>query len=357
MRMALDLAARAGGGTLPNPRVGAVVVRSGRVVGRAFHSKAGRPHAEALALAKAGAAAEGGTLYVSLEPCSHTGRTPPCVKAILESGVRRVVSAMVDPDPRVRGRGLRALRRRGVRTAVGVLEKEARALNRVFVTRVGKGRPFVTLKLAQSLDGRIAAAGGRSRWITGPAARRRVHRLRAENDAVLVGINTVLADDPRLTARRGGSGRQPVRVILDSSLRTPPGARLFRSAAPVWIAAGSRASKKKERRLREAGAEILRFPSRNGRVPFRALMKELARREISRLLIEGGAEVAASALRSAAVDRMVWMIAPKIIGAGGSVPSVGGQAASSPAGIARLEQVRSRRLGKDWVLEGKVRFP
>ena len=354
MRMALDLAARARGRTLPNPMVGAVVIRSGRVVGRAWHSKAGRPHAEVLALAQAGPAANGACLYVSLEPCSHTGRTPPCTEAILKAGIRRVVAAMVDPDPRVRGRGLRRLNRSGVLTAVGVLEEKARLLNEQFITRVARRRPLVTVKMAQSLDGRIAAAGGRSRWISGPAARRWGHRLRAQNDAVLVGVKTVLADNPRLTVREGSCGK-PVKVILDSSLRTPPGARLFASGAPVWIAARFRTSRKKEFRLREAGAEVLHFPGDRGRVRFRAVLRELARRGISRLLIEGGGEVAASALKSGAVDRIAWVIAPKIFGGGKTVPAVGDLGIRSPDRALRLEKVQVRRLGQDWLMTGEVR--
>ena len=354
--MALRLAAQARGSTLPNPMVGAVVVRSGRVVGRGWHRKAGGPHAEVLALAQAGASARGATLYLTLEPCSHRGRTGPCTEAILKSGIRRVVAAMVDPNPRVRGRGLKRLRARGIRTKVGVLEPEARALNEIFITRMIGQRPFVTVKVAQSLDGKIATAGGRSRWISGSAARRWVHRLRAESDAVLVGVRTVLADDPRLTARGTSSRRSPVRIVLDSTLRTPPGARLFKSRAPVWIATTPRASRRKEARLRRAGAEVLRFPAQRGQVNFRALLKLLARREISRLLIEGGGEVVASALEARAVDRAVWIIAPKILGGKTAVPSVAGKGAPSPNRAVRLEDVRVRRLGKDWVLEGRVHF-
>jgi diaminohydroxyphosphoribosylaminopyrimidine deaminase/5-amino-6-(5-phosphoribosylamino)uracil reductase len=374
MQMALEIAARARGRTLPNPMVGAVVVRSGRVIARAWHSKAGRPHAEALALARAGAAAKGATLYISLEPCSHIGRTPPCTEAILKSGVRRVVAAMVDPDPRVRGRGLRRLRAAGVRTAVGLLEPQARALNEPFITRVGRGRPFVTVKIAQSLDGRIAPAaahqrrgtsstarrvpprspGGESRWISGPAARRWVHRLRSEQDAILVGVNTLLADNPRLTVRGKKGARDPVRVVLDSRLRTPSGARLFRSRVPVWIVTTPKASRRKELRLRAAGAEVIRLPARNGRVHFPAALKDLARRGISRLLVEGGGEVVASALQAQAVDRVVWIIAPKLFG-GGCVPAVGGPGIRSLGRAVRLKNVQTRRLGEDWVMTGEIR--
>ena len=362
MRMALDLAAQARGGTLPNPMVGAVVVRSGRVVGRAWHSKAGRPHAEALALAQAGTEAKGSTLYVSLEPCSHTGRTPPCTEAILKAGVRRVVAAMVDPDPRVRGRGLRRLKSAGIRTAVGVLGSQARALNEPFITRVSRGRPFVTVKIAQSLDGRIADAGGRSRWISGPAARRWAHRLRSEQDALLVGVNTVLADDPRLTvrsksegSRRKAVGREPLKIVLDSSLRTPPGARLFSGEGRVLIATTRRASRQRENRLRGAGAEVIRLPARAGRVHFPEVLKMLARRGISKLMIEGGGEVTASALKARAVDRVVWILAPKIFGAGGCVPAVGGPGIRSLNRAVRLKNLRAVRMGEDWVMTGEIR--
>ena len=252
---------------------------------------------------------------------------------------------------------MRGLRAGGVQTATGLLEQEARALNEIFITRVSKQRPFVTVKLAQSLDGKIATAGGRSRWISGPAARRWVHRLRAENDAVLVGINTVLADDPHLTVRSGAGRRTPVRIILDSSLRTPPKARLFASKAPVWIATTQKASSQKEARLRKAGAQVLRLPAERGQVSLRALLKVLARKEISRLLIEGGGEVAASALAARAVDRAVWIISPKIIGGRDAAPAVAGKGARSLESAPRLEEIHTRRLEEDWVLEGKVRFP
>lgn len=350
MRLALRLAAKAAGRTLPNPMVGAVITRGGRVIAGAYHSKAGRPHAETLALAKAGAAAKGGTLYVTLEPCSHTGRTPPCDEAVVRAGIRRVVTAMVDPDPRVRGRGIRRLRRAGLRVSVGLLERQARDLNGAFITRTAKERPFVTLKLAASLDGRIAAVGGEARWVSGPAARAWTRRLRSQNDAILVGVNTVLADDPRLTGRG-----DPVRVVLDSKLRTPRRARLFRSKTPVWLAASSGASRANEARLRKAGAEVLRFPAAGGRLNLKTVLKELARRGISRLLIEGGGEVAASALEARAVDKAVWVVAPKIFG--GGVPAVAGRGVRSPSRAVRLEKTNVRRIGEDLILEGKVRFP
>ncbi len=354
MRLALGLAARARGRTEPNPVVGAVVVRSGRVVGRGHHHRAGGPHAEVLALRQADGRARGATLYVSLEPCAHFGRTPPCAEAILRAGVRRVVAAMRDPNPLNRGRGLRRLKARGVHTRVGVLERQARALNEVFLTRMERQRPFVTVKVAQSLDGRIAARAGQSRWISGPAARRWARRLRSESDAVLVGVRTVLKDNPLLTARGTGRRRQPVRVVLDSSLRTPPEARLFSDSSPVWIAATRSAPRARERALRRAGAEVLRFPSEGGRVNLRALLRELAKREISRLLIEGGGEVIASALRARAVDRVAWVVAPKLLGGRQAVPSVGGEGVQHPDQAVRLRNIAVKRLGQDLLVTAEV---
>lgn len=356
MRMALNLAARARGRTRPNPMVGAVVVRAGRVVGRGFHAQAGGPHAEVLALRQAGPAARGATLHVSLEPCNHTGRTPPCTEAIRRAGIRRVAAAMIDPNPRNRGRGLRRLRAAGIRVSAGLFQKEAEQLNEFFVTRMSKGRPFVTVKIAQSLDGKIAAVGGDSRWISGPAARAWVHRLRAGADAILVGVETILKDDPRLTVRGTAGkvrGNGPLRVVLDSRLRTPPSARLFRSGGPVWIAAALRAPRRREVRLRRAGAEVIRLPARGGRVDLPALLRRLARWEISHLLIEGGGETVASALATGAVDRVAWVIAPKLLGGRAAPNSVGGPGFSLHRAV-RLKNFQARRLGEDLLVTAEV---
>ena len=372
MHLALALAAKARGRTRPNPMVGAVVVRAGRVVGTGWHRRAGGPHAEVLALRHAGPRARGATLYVSLEPCAHTGRTPPCTEAIASAGIRRVVAAMKDPNPKNRGRGLRRLKARGIRTSVGLLEKEARALNRVFITWRTAGRPFVTGKVAQSLDGKIATRRGSSRWISGPAAREWVHRLRGQVDAILVGVGTVLKDNPRLTVRnpvtlRQAQGErpargelvepragQPIRVILDSRLRTPPRARIFASRSVVVIAATARASTSREARLRRAGAEILRVPSRNGRVDLRALLRQLAKREISHLLIEGGGEVIASAFEARVVDRLACIIAPTIIGGRDAPTAVEGTGVKSLNAAVRLGNVHVHPLGKDLLVTADV---
>lgn len=350
MRLALRLATRAYGRTRPNPLVGAVVVRSGRIVGRGFHRKAGQPHAEVLALRQAGRSAKGATLYVSLEPCAHTGRTPPCSEAIKTAGVRRVVAAMIDPNPKTSGRGLRWLKAHGIRTEVGVLEDQARALNEIFITWMMKKRPFVTVKAAQSLDGKIATRTGESRWISGPEARIWAKRLRSRVDAVLVGAGTVLKDDPLLTA----GSTSPLRIVLDSSLKTPPSARLFTRPGPVLIACTSAGSRERERKLREAGAEVHRFPPQKGRVPLSALLRYLARREISHLLIEGGGETISSALAARAVDRIYCVVAPLVIGGTEAPTAVEGKGIASLARAVRLEKLSVSRLGPDLLIQADV---
>lgn len=359
MSQALRLARRGLGRTSPNPMVGALVVRHGRVAGRGFHHRAGGPHAEVLALRQAGARARGATLYVTLEPCAHTGRTPPCADAVIAAGISRVVAAMRDPNPRTNGRGCRRLRAAGVRVTEGVLRREAQALNETFSTRMTRRRPFVSVKVAQSLDGKIATAAGQSRWISGRAARAFVHRLRAQADAVLVGVNTVLADDPRLTAR-GRTARRPrplLRVVADGALRTPSSARLFtQQPSSVVIATTSRAPSSRARRLAACGAHVVRLPARRGGVDLRALCRYLARREVNHLLIEGGGEVIASALADRLVDRVYWMQAPILIGGRTAPGSVGGAGVSALARAIRLAAVHTRRLGNDWLVEGRPRY-
>ncbi|MBI3616215.1 MAG: bifunctional diaminohydroxyphosphoribosylaminopyrimidine deaminase/5-amino-6-(5-phosphoribosylamino)uracil reductase RibD [Candidatus Omnitrophica bacterium] len=355
MRMALRLAARGRLTTRPNPMVGAVVVRSGRIVGSGFHRAAGKPHAEILALRQAGASAVGATLYVSLEPCAHTGRTPPCAEAIAAAGIRRVVAAMIDPNPKTNGRGLRWLRGHGIRTKVGILGEEAKRLNEVFITWIRKRRPFVTVKVAQSLDGKIATRTGESRWISGLEARAWVHRLRAQVDAVLIGVETVLKDDPLLTVH-SAKGNNPIRVVLDSHLRTLANARLFSSCSPVLIAAARGASYQKEKKLRQAGAEILRLPARDGRVDLQALLRQLARREISHLLIEGGGETIASAFAARAVDRVCWIVAPLVVGGRQAPTAVEGMGVSSLNQAVRLKDLSVQHLGPDLLLQGYVHW-
>jgi diaminohydroxyphosphoribosylaminopyrimidine deaminase / 5-amino-6-(5-phosphoribosylamino)uracil reductase len=356
MSEALSLARRGLGRTRPNPPVGAVVVRAGRVVGRGWHRRAGGPHAEVVALAEAGSRARGGTLYVTLEPCSHFGRTPPCAPVVVEAGLRRVVVGAGDPNPRVRGRGLRVLERAGVETVVGVCEAEARELIRAYARHVQTGLPFVRLKLAASADGKIAAQGGASRWITGPRARRLVHEWRDEFDAVLVGADTVLADDPALTCRRRG-GRDPIRIVVDGSLRTPPTARLLRDGrSPVWIATRRGASARRAAALAASGAEVLTLPARRGHVDLGALLRELGKRDVVSLLVEGGSRLAGALLGEGRVDELRWFSAPILIG-GDGIPMIGSLGVKSPQRALRLVDLEGRSVGRDHLWSARVERP
>lgn len=357
MRMALRLAAKARGRTSPNPMVGAVVVKNRTVISRGYHQQAGGPHAEAIALKKAGRAARGATLYVTLEPCSHTNkRTPPCTPLVLASGIKRVVVAMIDPNPRVSGGGIRALRRSGIEVVTGVLEAEAKKLNEAYVKHIATGMPFVTLKIAQTLDGRIATASGESQWITGEPARREGHVLRDHHDAILVGINTVLKDDPALTARVPG-GRDPIRIIVDTRLRIPLTAKVItqRSPAKTYIATLSSMPKDKLVKLLDAGAEILIAKGGKGQVDLRSLLKMLGGFNITSVLIEGGAEVNASALKAGIVDKVVMFIAPVLMTGADSLCSIGGKSPARLGQAIRLRNMITTFAGSDLVIEGYIR--
>ncbi len=357
MQMALELAARAAGRTSPNPMVGAVVVRNGQVVGRGYHAKAGTPHAEVHALREAGELARGATMYVTLEPCCHRGRTGPCTEAIIQAGIKRVVMAMTDPNPLVAGKGMQILQDSGLQVECGLMAEEARRLNEFFIKYITTGMPFVALKTAMSLDGKIATAAGESKWITGPEAREYVHRLRDRYDAVLVGIGTVLADNPSLTTRLPeGAGRDPVRVIVDSRARTPVNSRVLTqsSAAPTIIAVLPEAPPERVHVLRQAGAEIITVPGSGGMVDLRNLMRELARREITSLLVEGGARVNGSLVLGNLVDKVYWFIAPLLIGGSAAPSPVGGEGAASLRDALPVEKITWQRFGKDICLEGYV---
>lgn len=356
MAMALRLAAKAAGRTSPNPMVGVVVVKNGRVIARGWHKKAGEPHAEAVALAKAGSAAKGATLYVTLEPCSHTNkRTPPCSPLVIQSGVKRVVIAMIDPNRKVSGGGIRAIRKAGIEVVTGVLERKARQLNEAYVKYITKGMPFVTLKIAQTLDGKIATDSGESKWITGKEARVEGHRLRDTQDAILVGINTVLKDDPSLTTRIAG-GRDPIRVIVDTQLRTPLNAKVITqtSSAGTVIATLNGMPKGKSNNLLDAGVEILLSRGTKGHIDLRHLMTMLARFDVTSVLIEGGAEVNASALKSGVVDKVVMFVAPVLMTGKDSLCSIGGFSPKKLAQAIKLTDVRTRFVGQDLMIEGYV---
>lgn len=355
MRRALELAARGLGRTSPNPAVGAVVVREGLVVGEGYHRQAGTPHAEVHALRRAGEQARGADLYVTLEPCSHHGRTPPCVDAILASGVRRVVVATQDPNPRVCGRGIARLRDAGLQVEVGLLEREAARLNEFFFTYVTRQRPFVALKTAMTLDGKIATGSGDSRWITGVPARQRVHRLRDVYDAILVGAGTVIKDDPLLNTRLDEPGtRDPVRVILDSWLDIPAESRVVTTARRqrtiVVCARGADASR--AQRLARAGVEVLELEAEEGLVPPARIMEALAARELTSVLVEGGAQVNAGLLEAGLVDKVFWFIAPRIFGGERAPSPVGGSGVQRACEAVALREVEIERIGEDLLVTG-----
>jgi len=372
MARALALARRGEALASPNPQVGAVLVKNGRAVGEGFHTYAGTRHAEVIAIEQAGRRARGSTLYIDFEPCCHTGRTGPCADALIAAGVRRVVAAMRDPNPRVAGRGFARLRRAGVRVDVGLGEQEASRLNEAFAKWIRTRLPWVTLKSAMTLDGKIASPPARYRrlpaglagppgrrryrsitWITSPQSRAAVQRMRHTADAVLTGIGTVLADDPRLTDRSGRRRRRALlRVVLDARLRLPPRSQLVRSAAnDVLVFTAASPASPRARRLRKAGVEIVRVPARRGRLDLHAVLRELGRREILSVLIEPGAELAPAAAAAGVVDKVVLFIASRILGAGVAV---------EPARLLRTRDGRSvpvavRRCGPDLIMEGYLR--
>lgn len=355
MGRALELARKGIALASPNPMVGCVIVKNGRRISEGFHQYDRKKHAEIIALEKAGPAAHGATLYVNLEPCSHTGRTGPCADAIITAGVKRVVAAMRDPNPQVAGRGFAKLRRAGVEVVAGVCEAEARELNEAFAKWIRTGLPFVTQKIAMTLDGQIAEARRRNRtitWITSEESRGRVQEMRHAADALVTGIGTVLADDPRMTDRSGRPRRRPLlRVVLDTRLRMPLRSKLVRSAnKDLLIFTNADPDSRYARALRRAGAEVLHLPLRDKRLDLRSAMRELGRRQMLSVMIEGGSVLNAAALRNGVVDKMTLFIAPRIIG-GNAVPVVDRPIPKMPA----LQNIRLRNCGPDIVIEGYLR--
>lgn len=346
MRRALRLAARAQGRTSPNPMVGTVIVRDGEVVGEGFHRAAGEPHAGVNALRKARDRARGATLYTTLEPCAHVGRTPPCVDAIREAGISRVVTAMRDPDPRSDGKGFRLLRAAGIEVTSGVLEAEARRLNEGFISRVERGRPFVLVKLATTLDGRVSVKG--RRYLSGKRAIKEVHRLRDRFDATLVGVETVLADDPQLTVR-DVKGRDPLRVIVDADARTPPTAKVVRAKDPqrTIIFVARDADVRRVSRLRDSGALVTSLPRTPNGLDLAAVLRWLAERGVNTVMSEAGPAITSRLLTDALADRLMLI----------QSPIAGGDGANALDGIGKvldLKSLRVRRLGDDVLMEGEL---
>lgn len=352
MRKALKLAAR--GRTSPNPMVGAVIVKNGVIIGEGFHPKAGEPHAEVFALRDAGADAKGATMYVTLEPCCHYGRTPPCTKAVIDAGIAEVHVAMVDPDPKVASKGLDELRAAGVIVHYPLCEDEARSLNEAYIKHRTTGMPFVILKSAMSLDGKIATHTGDSKWITNEHSRAYAHKIRSQVDAILVGGNTARTDDPSLTARLGKKVFYPARVVMTSTGDLPERLKLFNEQGERIVAASSTANSESLRKLERAGARILSLRPLDGRPSMRDLMLQLGKLGYLSVLIEGGGEVAASALAEGVVDKVLYFYAPKIIGGCDAIGSVGALGIDTVASSVKLSRIRVRRFGDDIAVEGYV---
>ena len=352
MAHALQLARRGLFTTDPNPRVGCVIVKDGQVVGAGWHQRAGEPHAEIHALKAAGEQARGATAYVTLEPCCHQGRTPPCTRALIEAGITRVVAAMVDPNPQVAGKGMEALRQARIGVDTGLMQVQAEALNPGFISRMRRGRPYVLAKLAVSLDGRTALADGASRWITGAAARADVQALRARSSAIVTGIGSVLADDPSLNVREFDIGRQPLRVVVDSTLRMPATAKMLSLPGSTLVATARQHAQAADRLL-AAGAEVLYLPAADGRVDLPGLMGHLAAREVNELMVEAGARLCGALLAAELIDEIVIYYAPHILGstAHGMFAMPGLENMQQRQAL-KIQDVRA--IGDDWRVTARV---
>ena len=346
MEMTIRLAEKGRGLTSPNPMVGCIIVKRGRIVGKGFHRKAGTEHAEVLAISEAGKKAANSTMYVTLEPCSHWGRTPPCTEKIVEAGVREVIIAMKDPNPLVDG--FLELKFRGLKTKIGILEKEARKLNEVFVKYIKTKKPFVMIKVAMSMDGKIATKSGDSKWITSKEARTYVHKLRTEVDAVMVGLNTVLRDNPELTPRLY-KGKDPVKIVVDSQLEIPKNCSLMKTPGMLIIATTNQAPKKEIEKLQQKGIRVVTAKSKKGMVDLSDLMKQLGKMEITSIMIEGGSELNSSAIKEGIVDKILIFTAPKIIGSG--LGAIGNLGVNKIDKAIQLKEPVCRKIGSDTLVE------
>jgi diaminohydroxyphosphoribosylaminopyrimidine deaminase/5-amino-6-(5-phosphoribosylamino)uracil reductase len=357
MKLALHLAEKGRGRTSPNPMVGAVLVKNNKVVGEGYHSKAGEAHAEIIALRQAGEQAQGTTLYLNLEPCSHFGKTPPCAPQVIESGVKKVRIGMVDPNPKVRGKGLERLRKAGLDVKVGILEKECQKLNEAFCKFIVEKKPFVILKVAATLDGKIADRGGHSKWISGEASRRFVHRLRDQVDGIVVGIGTLLRDDPLLTARIK-DGRDPYRIILDSRLRISEESRVVKtSQSKTIIATTELAPKDKMKELEEKGVRILVIDSKQGKVNLKSFLSLLGEMEMMSLLVEGGQQINGSFLDEGLIDKLFLFLSPKLIGDNQALGIFGGKGVADLKDVFSLNELSVRKVGEDILIVSYIRPP
>lgn len=354
MQQALNIARYALGRTSPNPLVGAVVVRDGRIVGQGWHRKSGTPHAEVHALRQAGDLADGATIYVTLEPCSHYGRTPPCSQAIIDAGIKRVVVAMTDPNPLVAGNGLKMLREAGIEVIEGILIEKAMNLNEVFLKWIKTKMPFVVLKTAMTLDGKIATASGESKWITNDTSRKLVHEMRDIYDSILVGIGTILTDNPSLTTRLGECGKNPIRVIVDSMARTPLTANVVDGSALTIIAVTDKAPSAKIKALREKGVEVVVVATKNDQVDLQSLFALLGERKISSVFVEGGATINEMLLKENLVDKVHVFIAPKIIGGKTAPTPIGGHGITALKDACVLKNMTTKIIDGDILITAYV---
>ncbi len=359
MRRALVLARKALGHVSPNPAVGAVIVKDGQVIGEGYTQPPGGPHAEVVALRQAGEAARGAEIYVTLEPCCHFGRTPPCTRAVIQAGIVRVHAATIDPNPVVAGKGVAELRQAGIEVVLGEREAEAREVNEAFIKHITTGLPFVIAKFAASLDGKLATRTGDSQWVTGPLARRRAHELRHIVDAIMVGANTVIADDPQLTYRRRGDrlhpgDRQPLRIVVDSQGRVPPSARVFDSPGKAMLVTARALAAEKATGFARRGVEVVEIPAQAGWVDLPGLLRLLGERQVTSLLIDGGGILLGSFFDMGLVDKVEAAIAPIIIGGKDAVPAVSGVGVDKIANVFSLERVTVHRAGRDILVSGYV---